>query len=83
MKTTLQSVGERYYGVDVAEDGALVVAARPNEATAVRYPSGAAGVAALSERIARESAHPHICIRSCGAVALALATAMIALPGPK
>jgi hypothetical protein len=73
---------ERYYGVDIAADGALVVAARPaGNAAATRYPAGTAGVAALSRSIAGESAHPHVCICSRGAVALSLATALMALPG--
>jgi hypothetical protein len=73
---------ERYYGVDIAADGALVVAARPaGGAAAMRYPGGTAGVAALSRSIASESAHPHVCICSRGAVALTLAAALMALPG--
>jgi len=83
MRPSPQPAGERWYGVDIAEDGALVVAARPagSTACAVRYPPGTAGVTALSNHIAQESAHPHVCIRSRGAVALSLATALIALPG--
>jgi len=75
--------GERWYGVDIAEDGALVVAARPaGRATPIaRYAAGAAGVTALSRQIALESAHPHICIRSGGAAALGLSLALTALPG--
>jgi hypothetical protein len=76
-------VAERYYGVDIAEDGALVVAVRPGcgDAGPVRFPSGSAGVTALREHVAKASAHPHVCIRSRGAAALAIATALIALPG--
>lgn len=83
MKTSPQSGSERWYGVDIAEDGALVVAARPggSAAPAAHYPPGMEGVAALSEHIAQESAHPHVCIRSRGAMALTLAAALIALPG--
>jgi hypothetical protein len=75
--------GERWYGVDIAEDGALVVAARPagRAAPIARYAAGAAGVTALSRQIALESAHPHICIRSGGAAALGLSLALTALPG--
>jgi hypothetical protein len=77
-----QFAAERYYGVDIAADGALVVAARPaGSAAASRYPAGAAGVSALRRSIARESGHPHVCICSRGAVALTLATALMALPG--
>ena len=83
MSATPQSAAERYYGVDIAEDGALVVAARPagSSAAATRYAAGMAGVTALSKQIAQESAHPHVCIRSCGAIALTLAAALLALPG--
>jgi hypothetical protein len=74
--------GERYYGVDIAVDGALVVASRPaGSASATRYPAGTAGVSALRHSIASESAHPHVCICSRGAIALSLAAALMALPG--
>jgi hypothetical protein len=73
---------ERYYGVDIAADGALVVAARPaGTGLALRYPAGSAGVAALSRTIASESAHPHVCVCSRGGIALTLAIALMALPG--
>jgi hypothetical protein len=73
---------ERYYGVDIAADGALVVATRPaGGGPAAHYPAGAQGVTALSRAIARESAHPHVCICSRGGVALTLAIALMALPG--
>jgi len=83
VKLAQRPANERYYGVDIAEDGALVVAARPagRAAPVVRYPAGAAGVNALSKQIALESGHPHVCIRSRGAIALSLSMALIALPG--
>jgi len=83
MRTSSQVAKERYYGVDIAEDGALVVAARPtgSNAAATRYAAGIAGVTALSKQIAQESAHPHVCIRSHGAMTLTLAAALIVLPG--
>jgi len=83
MRPSPQPAGERWYGVDIAEDGTLVVAARPagSTACAVRFPPGTAGVTAVSHHIAHESAHPHVCIRSRGAVALSLAMALVALPG--
>jgi hypothetical protein len=83
VKLAQRPANERYYGVDISEDGALVVAARPagRAAPVLRYPAGAAGVTALSNQIALESAHPHVCIRSRGAVALSLSMALIALPG--
>jgi len=82
MRATATAAGERYYGVDIAADGALVVAARPGGNTApVRYPAGADGVSALRSSIAKECGHPHVCICSRGAVALTLAAALMALPG--
>ena len=82
MITGAACAAERYYGVDIAADGALVVAARPSGGkAATRFPAGAAGVSALSRSIASESAHPHVCICSRGAIALSLATALMALPG--
>ena len=83
VKFAQRPANERYYGVDIAEDGALVVAARPagRAAPVARYPAGAAGVTALSKQIGLESAHSHVCIRSRGAVALSLSMALIALPG--
>jgi hypothetical protein len=74
---------DRYYGVEFAEDGALVVADRSNghQAAAARYPGGQAGASALRERISRETDHPHICIRAHNGAALALATALMSLPG--
>jgi hypothetical protein len=81
--TSSPAADERYYGVDIAEDGALVVAARPtgSSTAATRYAAGMAGVTALSKQIAQESPHPHVCIHSRGAMALTLAAALIALPG--
>ena len=82
MRTCTLPAPERYYGVDIAADGALVVAARPaGGGAATRFPASAAGVTALSRCIAGESAHPHVCICSRGAMALTLATALMALPG--
>jgi len=70
------------YGIDVAEDGTLMVAERLNRkpVTTARYPGGAAGVSALRERIERDPARPSVCIRSCGAAALAIAMSLAALP---
>jgi hypothetical protein len=83
VKFAQRPANERYYGVDIAEDGGLVVAVRPagRAAPVARYPAGAAGVTALRKQIALESAHPHVCIRSRGAVALRLSMALIELPG--
>jgi hypothetical protein len=74
--------GEHYYGVDVADDGALVIAERMNGkcTAASRYPAGEAGVSALREHIAHDRSRSHICIRACGAAALAAATGLTVLP---
>ena len=83
MRTTAaMTAREHYYGVDIAADGALLVAARPaGGGMPVRYPAGADGVSALRCNIAQASGHPHVCICSRGAVALTLAAALMALPG--
>lgn len=75
--------GETYFGVDITRDGKLVVAERVNGATArVReFPAGDLGVRALRSHIESESAHPHVCIKACGAAALALASALVPVPG--
>jgi hypothetical protein len=83
MRTVSGPHPERYYGVDIAEDGTLVVAERPggHRAPAARYPAGSAGALALRNHIAGETVHSHVCIRSDGSAALALASALIPLPG--
>ena len=82
MNTFSDPPGERCYGIDIAEDGALVVAEHANgkTGTATRYPAGEAGVSAVREHIGRDAARPRICIRSCGAAALALALGLAPLP---
>ncbi len=82
MKTATEPPGERCYGVDIAEDGALVVAERANgqTGTAIRFPAGEAGVSAVREHIGRDAARPRICIRSCGAAAMAIAMGLAPLP---
>jgi hypothetical protein len=82
MRTQMDLPGEHYYGVDVADDGALVIAERMNGkcTAASRYPAGEAGVSALREHIAHDRSRSHICIRACGAAALATATGLTALP---
>lgn len=82
MKTDSAPPGERCYGVDIAEDGALVVAEYSNGRTgsAVRYPAGDEGVSAVREHIGRDTARPRICICSCGAVALTVAMGLAPLP---
>ena len=73
---------ERYFGVEVAEDGALVVAERQEgkRAGTARYPSGAAGVTALRDHISSLSSRPHVCIRACGGAALAVAVGLMSVP---
>ena len=71
------------YGIDIADDGAVVVAERLNgKPPAVsRYAAGEPGVLALRKHISRNPARPRLCIRSCGAAALAVAMGLAALPG--
>jgi hypothetical protein len=75
LKIAAEPRGECCYGIDIADDGALVVAQRlgghPGPAT--RYPAGVAGVSALREHISSQPARPRICIRSCGATGLGIA----------
>ena len=73
---------ERCYGIDIADDGALVVAeySQGKPGTATRYPAGETGVAAVREQIGREATRPRICIRACGASALTVAMGLAPLP---
>jgi hypothetical protein len=82
MKTVAEPPGERCFGIDIAEDGALVVAERLNGKTATtsRFPSGTAGMSALRDHIGTHPSRPRICIRSCGAAALAIAMGLAPLP---
>jgi hypothetical protein len=82
METRSASADRWCYGIDVAEDGTLVVAARLNKVpvATVRYPAGEAGVFAVRERIGRAAARRSVCIRSCGSAALAIALGLAALP---
>jgi transposase len=82
VKTTIVRNGERYFGVDI-EAGAIVVAERTDGRAlgAARYPAGPEGVEAVRRRIAAQDAHPHVCIRSCGAAAMTLAIALMAVEG--
>jgi hypothetical protein len=80
--TLIDFPGEHYYGVDIAADGALVIADRMNgkRAVASRYPAGEAGVSALREHIAHDGSRSHVCIRACGAAALATAMGLTTIP---
>jgi len=82
MNTDSELLGVRCYGIDLAEDRALVVAERSAGKTgaATRFPAGEEGVSAVRERIVRDAARPRICIRSCNAAALAIALGFAPLP---
>jgi hypothetical protein len=73
---------ERYIGVDFGDDGSLVVAERQDGrgAGTQHYPAGSAGIAALRAHISAQPGHPHVCVRACGAAALAVMVALVALP---
>ena len=75
-------VSERCYGVEVADGQTLVVAEVVNGEAAVwaRYAADESGIQALTRHVANDAAHPRICIRACGAVALAVAFALTAVP---
>jgi len=75
-------IAERYVGVEVDDDGELVIAERQDgrRAGTHRFPAGNAGVAALREHLATQAARPHVCVRACGAAALAVATGLLAVP---
>jgi hypothetical protein len=77
-----QQVTERYIGVDVADDGELVIAERQDgrRAGSRHFPAGSAGVSALREHIAAQRSRPHVCVRACGAAALAVATGLLTVP---
>jgi hypothetical protein len=83
MKTSIQLKGETYFGVDITPDGRLIVAERIDgrPVGVTEFPAGKPGAQALRSHIEQEGAHPHVCIKACGAAALALATALIPVPG--
>jgi hypothetical protein len=82
VKTSIRS-GERYFGVEVTPDGKLIVAERGEgrRLASTQFPASPEGTAQLRRHIERESAHPHICIKACGAAALSLAAALVPVPG--
>jgi hypothetical protein len=45
------------------------------------FPAGEPGARSLRRHIEQEGAHPHVCIKSCGAAALALAIALMSTRG--
>lgn len=77
-----KSVSERCYGVEVADGQTLLVAEVVNGKAVVtgRYATDESGIQALTRHVANDTAHPRICIRTCGAVALAVAFALMAVP---
>jgi hypothetical protein len=84
MKTSIRRpTGEHYFGVEIAPDGKLVVAARMDgrPLPAASFPAGDPGARALREHIELAGGHPHICIKACGAAALSLAAALIPVRG--
>jgi hypothetical protein len=82
MKTAILS-GEHYFGVEITAEGRLVVAERAQgrPVLTAEFPAGQAGAQALRRHIEGRSAHPHVCIKTCGAAALGLATALVPVPG--
>jgi hypothetical protein len=82
MKTSIVRNGERYFGVDI-DGGSIVVAERMDGRSLgqATYPAGPLGVQAVRSHIARQGAHPHVCIRSCGGLAMTLAVALMGLEG--
>jgi hypothetical protein len=82
VRTPIDPLGEHYYGVDIDDDGVLVIAERMNgkRAIAFRYPAGAAGVSALREHIASDRSPAHVCIRAGGTASLATAMGLTAIP---
>jgi len=82
MNVHSESLHRRCYGIDLGDDGTLVVAERVNKmpVTTIHYPAGAAGVSALRERLEGDPARPSVCIRSCGAAAMAVAMSLATLP---
>jgi len=82
MKTSIRS-GERYFGVEITPEGSLIVAERAEGKAlpSAQFPAGENGTQAFRRHIEQECAHPHVCIKACGAAALSLATALIPTPG--
>lgn len=84
MKTSIRrSTGEQYFGVEITPDGRLIVAERSNGGPLPPkcFPAGDSGARALREHIEGERGHPHVCIKACGATALALASALVPVRG--
>ena len=81
MKQATSRREECCYGIDIADDGALVVARRlsGHSDPATRFPGGAAGVSALREHISSQPARPRICIGSCTAAGVGLALGLAPL----
>jgi hypothetical protein len=82
MNMPSNSTKTRCYGIDVTETGALLVVEKMDNQLAVsmQYSADERGISALKERIANSSGARRICIRSCGAAALSVALALLAVP---
>lgn len=82
-KTGIRLNGETYFGIDITPNGKLIVAERINGVPmqVTEFPAGDTGARALRGHIEKKSAHPHVCIKACGAAALALASALMPVPG--
>lgn len=72
----------RYVGVDFGDDGSLVVAERQDGCRAGRhrYGPGPDGIRALRAHLAERPACWHVCVRACGAAALAVVAGLLAVP---
>lgn len=82
MKTFSKSVTEHCYGVEIADGQTVILAEVVNGKPAVtaRYGTDEDGIQALKRRVADGPVHARICVRTCGAVALAVAFALTAVP---
>lgn len=80
-KISIRLNGETYFGIDITSDGRLVVAERVGGRPAQLKHFEAGEHASVRSHIEREGAHPQVCIKACGAAALALAGALVPVPG--
>ena len=79
---TAAGVTERCYGIDVAEDGVLVLAEGFGDgpAGATRFSTDEAGIAAMRRYIGRDATRLRVCVRSFGAAAVGVALGLATLP---
>jgi hypothetical protein len=73
---------EPCYGVDIDDDGSVVVAEYGNgvDKPMLRFPAGTGGAVAVRERVGRNPTRARVCIRSSGSFAFGIAVALMALP---